>query len=145
MSPFPDPREATSAEATPRQATVGYLVRDLFFEVRVTETLKRLNLAACSMARATPDHAPAPLDLLMVDLSTPPERWEPLIQSAHAAGCPVLAFGSHMDQARWQRARAAGATRIVANSQLVERMSELIGKLLQDQAGSSTTTAQGGT
>ena len=112
---------------------VYYLARDLFFGVRLAEGLNRLEVDA-RPARAMPELSLEGGALLLVDLSSPPAQWQPLIEGAHSRGVPVLAFGSHMDQPRWQLARAAGAAHIVANSYLLEHFSDLVGRLLRQPA-----------
>ena len=130
-SPPPDaPAPEGPAQTPPERLAVGYLARDLFFEVRLAEGLKRLGWPGRPLAPAELGGALPPLRLLIVDLSAPQERWQPAIEAAHAAGTPVLAFGSHMDQARWRWARAAGATRIVASSRLAGHLPELIRRLV---------------
>ena len=117
-------------EGPARAATVAYLARDLFFGVRLAEGLARLGLVARQLAPGD-DAAPlAGCALLLVDLSLPTAHWQPLLEAARAAGMPVLAFGSHMDLERRRLALAAGAARVVANSQLVERLPDLIRRLL---------------
>jgi hypothetical protein len=49
-----------------------------------------------------------------------------VIEQAKAAGLAVLAFGRHTDAAGLRRARAAGAYRVVARSQLVEELPDLL-------------------
>jgi hypothetical protein len=115
---------------------VGYLVRDLFFGVRIGEGLRRLGLPARPLRPEDLAEECPPLRLLIVDLGQSHERWLPAITAAHATGVPVLAFGSHMDQVRWQQARDAGATRVVANSQLAEHFGEIVQRLLQVQSSS---------
>lgn len=120
-SPHPEAPEVDTVKARP---TIGYVARDLFFGVRLAEGIKRLDRPARAITPGASDLSD--LALLLVDLTAPEARWLPLIEAAHDAGTPVLAFGSHMDQERWKIARQAGATRIVANSQLVEHFPELI-------------------
>ena len=118
----------------------GYLARDLFFGVRIVEGLLKLGITGQPVR---PDSAAAVLRryaLLLVDMSLPEDHWLPLIRQAREAGTPVLAFGSHMDVERWQRARAAGATRTVANSQLVERFPELVRHLLSGVTGEESAS-----
>ena len=123
----------TAQRDTP-PVVVGYLVRDLFFQVRITEGLRRLGLTGKRVGGAADITG---LSGFLVDLSVPVERWRPLIIAAHAAPVPVLAFGSHMDQERWQQAKLAGADRIVANSQMIERLPDLIRRMLGNHPVSS--------
>jgi hypothetical protein len=113
------------------QPVVYYFARDLFFGVRLAEGLARLHCTARPITGVTAGNLGATAALAIVDLSALNAEWQPVIEAAHAAGVPVLAFGSHMDQERWQLARALGATRIVANSQLVERFPEHVQRTIQ--------------
>ena len=120
-------RNGMTAEEHASPAVVGYVVRDLFFQVRITEALRRLGMIGRRVDSTASIEA---LDGMVVDLSLPSSRWQPLIEAAKATQVPVLAFGSHMDQQKWQQAKAAGAGRVVANSQMTERLPELIRRLL---------------
>jgi CheY-like chemotaxis protein len=113
-----------------RRPAAGYLARDLFFGVRIVESLLKLGITAQPVHPDSDAAALGRYALLLVDMSLPEDRWLPLIERAREADVPVLAFGSHMDVGRWQRARAAGATRTVANSQLVEHFPALVRRLL---------------
>ena len=126
----PKPAAAADADRRPRPI-IAYHVRDLFFGVRVTEGLARLQLDARPLTLVTSTELLAQASLAIVDLSAPVAQWQPLIAAAGVAGVPVLAFGSHMDQERWRLARATGATRLVANSQLVAQFPELVGQLVK--------------
>lgn len=128
--PAPARPAADAGDAPDDQPVVYYFARDLFFGVRLIEGLTRLHCAARPITGATAGDLGATAALAIVDLSAPDAQWQPVVEAAHAAGVPVLAFGSHMDQERWQLARALGATRIVANSQLIERFPELVGRLV---------------
>jgi hypothetical protein len=115
---------------------VVYFVRDLFFGVRITEGLARLAIDARPLTPATATEDLARASLAIVDLSAPVAQWQPLLHAAAAGDVPVLAFGSHLDQERWRLARAGGASRIVANSQLVAQFPELVRRLLKVPQGS---------
>jgi hypothetical protein len=130
----PDRPAADAGGGPGDQPVVYYFARDLFFGVRLAEGLARLHCTARPIAGATASELGATAALAIVDLSAPDALWQPVIEAAHAAGVPVLAFGSHMDQDRWQLARALGATRIVANSQLIERFAELVGRFIHSNS-----------
>jgi hypothetical protein len=55
--------------------------------------------------------------LLVVDLAARGD-WEQAIREAAARGTTVVAFGPHMDAAARKRAREAGASRVLSNSNL---------------------------
>jgi hypothetical protein len=128
--PTPERQPAATGDNSGDQPVVYYFARDLFFGVRLAEGLARLHCTARPITGATASELGATAALAIVDLSAPDALWQPVIEAAHAAGVPVLAFGSHMDQERWQLARALGATRIVANSQLIERFPVLVGRFV---------------
>ena len=51
------------------------------------------------------------------------------IRAAASKGIPVLAFGSHVDEAALEAAREAGASRVVPRSVFASRLPELIAEL----------------
>jgi hypothetical protein len=128
---------ADAGDAPGDQPIVYYFARDLFFGVRLAEGLARLHYPGRPITAATASELGTSAALAIVDLSAPDAQWQPVVEAAHAAGVPVLAFGSHLDQERWQLARALGATRIVANSQLIERFPELVGRLVSPKGPES--------
>jgi hypothetical protein len=128
-SPSPDPTGGIPA-STGDDRVVAYFARDLFFGVRLAEGLARLHMAGEQLTPANAADLLPRAALALVDLSAPTERWHPLIEAAHRLSIPVLAFGSHMDQDRWQLARQAGASRIVANSALLEHFGDLVGQTM---------------
>lgn len=110
------------------------IVRDLFFAVRITDTLAARgytvevvkSAGALDAALAAPGVAPA---LVILDLNfraiDPPTTIARLKADPATGALPVLAFGSHLDQAARDAAKAAGADRVVANSKLAEDLPEL--------------------
>ncbi len=110
------------------------VVRDLFFAIRIRETLAprgyRVDVAKSREALDTliaADPLPA---LVIVDLafvaSEPPALIAALRAVPRTATLPILAFGSHLDRAARDAARGAGADRVVANSKLAEALPELV-------------------
>lgn len=120
------------------------LEKDLFFAVKIRDTLRHhamevktvRNLAAFEQGLTiTGEGKP---DLVIVNIATQGVDWEAAIRQAHAAGYPVLAFGSHMDLEAHARARQAGARRVVANSRFASDMPGLVSRLLSDPASVGT-------
>jgi CheY-like chemotaxis protein len=111
------------------------LVGDLFFAVRIRETLRPHGYAvdvvksAAALGEAVAGEPPA---LVIVDLAfralDPPGRIAALKADAATAAIPVLAFGSHLDQAAREAARAAGADRVIANSKLADDLPALVAR-----------------
>ncbi len=112
------------------------VVRDLFFAIRIRETLAprgyRVDVAKSRAVLDTllaTDPLPA---LVIVDLafaaSEPPALIAALRATPRTATLPILAFGSHLDQGARDAAKAAGADRVVANSKLAEALPELVAR-----------------
>lgn len=112
------------------------VVRDLFFAIRIRETLgpcgyhvevakSREVLDALLAEGALPA-------LVIVDLafvaSEPPALIVALRAAPRTATLPILAFGSHLDHAARDAAKEAGADRVVANSKLAEALPELVAR-----------------
>jgi DNA-binding NtrC family response regulator len=120
--------------------TILLLERDLFFSVKVRETLRHLGYET-QVARSEEDFArklaaSAPV-LAMVDTATAGVAWERVILQAKAAGLPTLAFGPHVDLAAQQAARRAGADRVISNSKLAKDLPAIVARMLGVSAGGS--------
>ncbi len=109
------------------------LERDLFFIVKVRDTLKPLGYetqvarSAEDFARKLAAGAPA---LVMVHLGLAGVAWEEAIAQARATDVPTLAFGSHIDLEAQQAARRAGANRVIANSKLASDLPAIVERML---------------
>lgn len=66
------------------------------------------------------------LEVVLLDLQATQVDWEQLLQEAHQAKLPVLAFGRHTEPLILRKARQAGAYRAVPNSTLVEKFPQLL-------------------
>ena len=107
--------------------TVLLFCTDLMFAVRLQ------NMARAGGFRHIAVRPGAPLppgELLVVDLASRGD-WEQAIREAAGRGTTVIAFGPHMDADARKRAKAAGAARVLANSNLAR---DLPG-ILQDMRG----------
>ena len=116
--------------------TILALEKDLFFAVRIRDTLRHHNqevtivrtLSAFEEALALP--AETRPGLAIVNIATKGVDWEAAIQAARATHIPVLAFGSHMDLEARARALKAGADKVVANSKFSSDMPGLVREML---------------
>lgn len=120
--------------------TIVALEKDIFFSVKIRDTLQHYTmqvLTARTLAAfedrlsATGDEKPA---LVIVNTAIKGVDWEAAIRSAKAHGYPVLCFGSHMDLQARERALAAGANKVVANSKFSRDMPSLVQRLLQGES-----------
>jgi CheY-like chemotaxis protein len=108
------------------------VVQDLFFSIRIKETLQAHGYAVvvANSARAlSAALADAPTALIILDLNfrgiDPPAIIAQLKAGAASKAIPILAFGSHLDHAARDAAKAAGADRVVPNSKLAEGLPAL--------------------
>lgn len=134
---------------TPNEPTrIVAVVRDLFFAIRIRETLaprgytvEVAKSAAALQGLLTAEGAP--IALIIIDLAfaaiDPATVIAELKGSPATNGIPILAFGSHLDHASRDAAKAAGADRVVANSKLAEALPELVGRYALPRGGAVPT------
>ncbi len=124
--------------------SVAIIVSDLMFQSRIEAAVRAAGMTP--VVAMTSDEAKRAIEeqpeLAVVDLHASGIDVSSAIRTAKAAGLPVLAFGRHTDAAALRAAREAGADRVVARSQLVEELEELIASLVsaEDQSGVSRGT-----
>ncbi len=91
---------------------------DLMFTVQLQNMARK---AGFRYLTVRPD-APLPFAAVMiVDLASRGD-WEVAIRLVREQGTPVVAFGPHMDATSRLRAKKAGASRVIANSNLMRDM-----------------------
>ncbi|HEU5367346.1 MAG TPA: hypothetical protein VFU69_02735 [Ktedonobacterales bacterium] len=109
------------------------LERDLFFIVKVRDTLQHLGYetqvarGAEDFARKLAADAPA---LALVHTGLAGVDWEQAIAGAKAVQVPTLAFGSHVDLEAQQAARRAGADRVISNSKLAKDLPAIVARMV---------------
>ena len=105
---------------------------DLFFSVKVTDTLKHIGYATRTFRRSE-DFAAALVSenpaLALVNTGARGVDWRGSIAAAVAAGVPVVAFGAHVDLTTQQEARELGA-RVIANSKLASDLPGVVARAL---------------
>jgi hypothetical protein len=107
---------------------------DLFFAVKVSATLKHVGIETTTvrqMAEWTRRLAGERFDIALVNTAARGVEWQAAIGAAREAGLPVIAYGSHVDAEAQALARAAGATRVIANSKLAADLPAIIEQTLQ--------------
>ena len=110
------------------------LDNDLFFSVKVTDTLRHIGIQTRTMRRAE-DFTETlrgidPPALALVNTAARGIDWHAAIAAAAAAHVPCIAFGPHVDVATLEAARQAGATRVVSNSRLSSDLPGIVGRVL---------------
>lgn len=127
-----EPDNAEPAESAPRHALL--LDSDLFFAVKVIALLKRIGFETTTVRRDQ-DWAERMADgsasIALVNTAARGLDWRAAIIAARAAGLPVIAYGSHVDVETQSEARAAGATRVIANSKLAADLPEIVEQTLR--------------
>jgi DNA-binding NtrC family response regulator len=128
----------TSHGAPERRALL--LDPDLFFAVKVGATLKHIGVVTTTVRTSgewTRWLAAERFDLALVNTAARGVEWEQAIGAARALGLPVIAYGSHVDTETMAQARAAGATRVIANSKLAADLPAIVAQTLQRAARAS--------
>ena len=113
-------------------ATVAIIVVDLMFQSRIRAAAEVLGFDAriADSATAANIAIAAHPDLVVIDLHAPGIDAPSTIRFAKAEGANVLGFGRHTEPATLRSAREAGADAVVARSQLVDELPDLLRKLL---------------
>lgn len=121
---------SSSMSSDQARGTVIALIPDVFFSVTVRNTVRRCGFEAGIVTSAKDlvqyqngDH----MALAIVDIAAVRDEsgWTDIGILA-SRGVPVLAFGPHRDVEGLRSAKAAGVTRVVANSQFHREIAELI-------------------
>lgn len=136
---LPTQAEDSSAGDPPQRALL--LDSDLFFSVKVTDTLKHVGYQTrtvrqmAAFTQALEDERPV---LVLVNTAARGIDWRAGIVAARNAGIPVVAFGSHVDLATQEEARQAGATSVIANSKLASDLPGVVARALRRETATHT-------
>lgn len=140
LASTPAPRD--EADAAPRIALL--LDSDLFFAVKVVETLKHVGYATRTMRRAedftavlASEQHPA---VALVNAGARGVDWRAALAAARAASVPVVVYAPHVDVATHEAARAAGATSVIANSKLAADLPGVVARALRRGSVAAETT-----
>lgn len=110
-------------------ADVVVLVEDLFFQMRIAETAKKLGVSMKAVTIAEALVAEVGADspaLVLVDLNA--RAGVEAVERLRAAGHrqPVIAFLSHVQVELAERARAAGCTEVLPRSKFTQHLPEIL-------------------
>jgi len=111
-------------------ADVIVLVDDLFFQMKILETAKKVGVAVKAVASADAllaEAQQAPPAMFVVDLNARGGAFE-AIERLHATGNqkPVVAFLSHVQVDLAERARAAGCRQVMARSKFTQELPAIL-------------------
>ncbi len=140
------PANSSPQEARDNTPTALLLESDLFFRVKVTETLRHsgyATLAARTLADFTARLASDAPTLALVNTAIRGGGWREAIVAAREAGVPVIAFGPHVDLGTQEAARQAGATRVISNSKLASDLPGIVARTLRGQSADTPEVSRG--
>ena len=116
------------------QGTVLALIRDLFFSVKIRNELAAIGITVRLVGNTDAFVSTArelnPV-LGIIDISAGVD-WGRIAELA--GSIPLLAFGPHRDVQGFRAAKAAGVTRVVANSELHAHLLELVDRYARHDA-----------
>jgi len=112
--------------------TIAIVVSDLMFQSRIRAAAEALGLEVriADTAEAAASAVAGHPDIVVIDLHAAGIDATATIRAAKAAGARVLAFGRHTEPQTLRAARDAGADSVVARSQLVDELPELLRALV---------------
>ena len=110
------------------------LCADLMFAVQLQSIARAMGFKPVTLRPgASVPQESAVLVVNLADLSGP-RTWENAVREASSRGIPVIAFGPHMDTDSRRSAKEAGASRVLANSNLARDLPTILRSLRQDHA-----------
>jgi DNA-binding NtrC family response regulator len=117
------------------------LTPDLFFSTRISSALTRAGHAVRivdSSDKEEIDEAVWALNpaLAILDIGAAGGwPWQEVLRQVRESDpeLPILAYGSHMNVEATKKAKAMGATRVVAKSEFVNNMLNLVGRYAREQ------------
>lgn len=117
----------------PANAEIILLCTDLIFTTRIVQTARALGVSVKTVLSADSVEAAVEPETrsLFVDLSNPARTTKEdlaRLRLTLPATVTMLAYGSHVDIARLTAAKEAGCHPVLARSEFVQRLPELIGK-----------------
>lgn len=119
-----------SSRTTRERGVIIAVIKDVFFGITVRNTIKKLNFepqlikSTDSLADTVAVYDPS---LVILDLQVIEQEsaWG-AVTATREMNIPVLVFGPHKDVEGLRAAKAAGVSRVVANSQFHREMGDLI-------------------
>ncbi|HKP51728.1 MAG TPA: hypothetical protein VJ183_03655 [Chloroflexia bacterium] len=108
------------------------LCADLMFAVQLQSIARATGFRPETLRPSA--SVPQEAAVLVVNLAdrSGPRRWESAVREAASLGIPVIAFGPHMDTDARRAAKEAGASRVLANSNLARDLPTILRALRQD-------------
>lgn len=126
-----------SSRTTKERGVIIAVVKDVFFGITVRNSIKKLNFepqlikSTDSLADTVAVYDPS---LVILDLQVIEQEsaWD-AVTATRELDIPVLVFGPHKDVEGLRAAKAAGVSRVVANSQFHREMPVLIERYVRKE------------
>lgn len=126
-----------SSRTTKERGVIIAVIKDVFFGITVRNTIKKLNFepqlikSTDALADTVAVYDPS---LVVIDLQVIEEEsaWSE-VTLIREQDIPVLVFGPHKDVEGLRAAKAAGVSRVVANSQFHREMPTLIERYVRKE------------
>jgi uncharacterized protein related to proFAR isomerase len=126
-----------SSRTTKERGVIIAVIKDVFFGITVRNTIKKLNFEAQLIKTtdqladtvAVYDPSLVILDLQVIENES---AWSS-VTAIREMNIPVLVFGPHKDVEGLRAAKAAGVSRVVANSQFHREMPTLIERYVRQE------------
>ena len=121
---------------------VVLLESDLFFGVRIADTLKHagMQVVTCAniakFAQVLRTESP---EVAMVNCAIRGQDWQEALRLAAATGVASVAYAPHVETEVQSLARAAGATVVIANSRLAGDLVTVVTRAMRKQGGLDAT------
>jgi DNA-binding NtrC family response regulator len=122
------------ADHTERADEILLLDNDLYFSVKIADTLKHVGYHTHTVRQLDAfSHAlaEAPPVLVLVNTGSRGLDWRAAIAAARQARVAIVAFGSHIDLQMQQEARDLGATSVISNSRLASDLPGVVARALR--------------
>jgi DNA-binding NtrC family response regulator len=130
-------------ERSERADEILLLDNDLFFSVKVADTLKHVGYRTRTVRQLdafTDTLAEVSPVLVVVNTGGRGLDWRAAIAAARQARVAVVAFGSHVDLQMQQEARDLGATSVISNSRLASDLPGVVARALRRVKGTGGDT-----
>ncbi|MEO8288366.1 MAG: hypothetical protein ABI670_18230 [Chloroflexota bacterium] len=112
-----------------------FFCTDLMFGVQLQNMARH---AGINYSTVRPGASLPAGDILIVDMSSRGD-WQAAIREAKALGIKIVAFGPHMDADSRRKAKGAGASRVLANSNLGRDLPQIFAELAGKAIGPDDT------
>jgi len=118
--------ENDNSASTEDAPVAALLCADLMFAVQLQNMARAAGLRPLLLRAGARLPDDAAVLVVNVGERAGPQAWEASMREAASNGIPIIAFGPHMDAESRRAAKAAGASRVLANSNLARDLPTIL-------------------